>query len=143
MAFNRTPLRKITAEDAETYARDGVVCLRQVFDRDWIASLKPFVERIMIAKEDFGLLPTCSNRYMTRVIPEFRRFIFESALGEACGRTLRSREVRFFFDEIFAKAPQSQAKTVWHNARFLTATHPDFLGCANAIFDSTKTQKTY
>ena len=117
MAFNQQPLRAITQDDIDTYARDGVVCLRRVFDPDWIESLRPIVERITVKKENFGLLPTIPNRYMTRRIPEFRRFIFESALGEACGRTLQSRQVRFFFDEIFAKAPQSDAKTVWHNDR--------------------------
>jgi ectoine hydroxylase-related dioxygenase (phytanoyl-CoA dioxygenase family) len=117
MSFNSHPLRPISQDDIDTYARDGVVCLRNVFDRDWADLLRPLVERIMIKKEDFGLLPTFPNRYMTRRIPEFRRFVLESPLGEACARTLRSKQIRFFFDEIFAKTPRSESKTVWHNDR--------------------------
>ncbi|MDX2221748.1 MAG: hypothetical protein SFV21_03300, partial [Rhodospirillaceae bacterium] len=117
MALNPRPLRAISDADAETYARDGVVCLRQVFDRDWIESLKPVARRLTADKEDFGLLPSLPGRYMSRKIPEFRNFIFNSPVAEACARTLRSSEVRFFFDEIFAKGPRSSEKTIWHTDR--------------------------
>ncbi|MEM1261399.1 MAG: phytanoyl-CoA dioxygenase family protein [Pseudomonadota bacterium] len=117
MTFNRQPLQPITSEQSVTYARDGVVCLRNVFDPDWIDSLLQPARRIVIDKEDVGLLPTLPGRYMARVVPEFRRFVFESPLAEASAKTIDSREVRFFFDEFFAKPPQSDAKTIWHTDR--------------------------
>ncbi len=117
MPFNSAPLRPVTAEDAETYARDGVVCLRRVLDPAWIDSLLPISRRLLIDKEDFGLLPTYPGRYLSRTIPEFRRFIFESAIAAAAARTMRSKEIRFFFDEIFAKEPQSTKSTIWHTDR--------------------------
>jgi ectoine hydroxylase-related dioxygenase (phytanoyl-CoA dioxygenase family) len=115
--MNRTPLRAISDADIETYRRDGAVCLRQVFDRDWIDLLEPIARRLVVDKEDFGLLPHRPVNFMSRMIPEFRELIFNSPLGEACGRTMGSKEVRFLFDQIFAKGPQSDAKTVWHNDR--------------------------
>lgn len=114
MAFNTRPLREITQDDIDTYKRDGVVCLRKVFDRDWIDSLEPIARSVIIEKEDVGLLPTIPGRYMARRIPEYRRFVFESPLAEAAGRVMESREIRFFFDEFFAKPPQSDAQTLWH-----------------------------
>jgi hypothetical protein len=117
MTFNRAPLRKVTDEDIATYRKDGVVCLRQVFDRDWIDSLLPLTLRLLRDKEEFGLLPTIPGRYMSRTIPAFRRFVFESPLGEVSGQTLGSNEIRFFFDEIFAKGPHSTEKTIWHSDR--------------------------
>jgi hypothetical protein len=117
MPFNSSPLRPISQDDVDTYARDGVVCLRRVFDPDWLLSLLPVTMRLLVDKEDFGLLPTYPGRYMSRTIPEFRRFVFESPVAEAAARTLRSKAVRFFFDEIFAKAPQSGEKTIWHTDR--------------------------
>lgn len=42
MEFNQSPLRDVTQDDVETYDRDGVVCLRNVFEKDWIDSLLPF-----------------------------------------------------------------------------------------------------
>lgn len=114
MPFNTTPLQPITDEDRATYQRDGVVCLRQVLDADWIEELLPIARRLLIDKEDFGLLPSYPGRYMARTIPAFRRMIFESGIAEAAGQAMGSREIRFFFDEIFAKGPQSEEATIWH-----------------------------
>lgn len=115
--MNRKPLRPISDDDIQTYARDGAVCLRQVFDRGWIDSLLPIARRVVVDKEDFGLLPHRTNRYMARCIEEFRELALRSPAGEACGRTIQSKEIRFYYDEMFAKAPQSTTKTVWHNDR--------------------------
>lgn len=117
MAFNKSPLRPVTEEEAATYERDGVVCLRQVFDPDWCRLLEPMARRVIIDKEDVGLLPTLPGRYMARCIPEYRRFIFEGPVGEAAGRVMRSKEIRFFFDEFFAKPAHSDFKTIWHTDR--------------------------
>ena len=62
MPLNSTPLRAITDEDREAYARDGVVCLRQVFDPEWIESLKTVARRISVDEEDVGLLPSATCR---------------------------------------------------------------------------------
>ena len=114
MAFNSRPLREVSQQDIDDYARDGVVCLRKVLDRDWIDLLEPIARRVIIEKEDVGLLPTIPGRYMARCVEEYRRFIFESPIAEAAGRVMQSTQIRFFFDEFFAKPPQSDAKTLWH-----------------------------
>jgi hypothetical protein len=117
MPFNDRPLRAVSDDDIETYARDGVVCLRRVFDPAWIDSLLPVARRLLVDKEDFGLLPSYPGRYMSRRIPEFRRLVFESPIAEAAARTMRSSYARFFFDEIFAKGPRSTERTIWHTDR--------------------------
>jgi len=114
MAFNSRPLREVSQQDIDDYARDGVVCLRKVLDRDWIDLLEPIARRVIIEKEDVGLLPTIPGRYMARCVEEYRRFVFESPIAEAAGRVMQSTQIRFFFDEFFAKPPQSDAKTLWH-----------------------------
>ncbi len=117
MALNRTPLRAITAEDRATYERDGAVLLRQVCHRDWVDLLQPLALRIAAGEEDFGLLPSYPGRYMARGIPEFRKLVFESPLAQAACEVMGSKEAHFFFDEIFAKPPQSDEKTIWHTDR--------------------------
>lgn len=117
MPLNTSPLRPISDDDRATYARDGVVCLRQVLNREWIDLLLPAARRLVVDKEDFGLLPTYPGRYMSRKISEFRKLVFESPMAEAFARTVGSKTARFFFDEIFAKAPRSSDKTIWHNDR--------------------------
>ena len=114
MALNSRPRRAVTQQDRDDYERDGVVCLRNVLDPEWIDLLEPIARKVIVDKQDVGLLPTIPGRYMARRIPEYRRFIFESPVAEAAGRVMRSQEIRFFFDEFFAKPPQSDAKTLWH-----------------------------
>ncbi len=114
MALNRHPLREITQQDIDDYARDGVVCLRRVLDPAWIELLEPIAREVIIDHKDVGLLPTIPGRYMARCIEQYRRFIFESPIAEAAGAVMQSKEIRFFFDEFFAKPPQSDAKTLWH-----------------------------
>ena len=114
MALNSRPLRDITQQDIDDYQRDGVVCLRQVLSRDWVDLLEPIAREVIIGKQDVGLLPTIPGRYMARRIAEYRRLVFESPIAEAAGKVMQSREIRFFFDEFFAKPPQSDAKTLWH-----------------------------
>lgn len=114
MPLTSEPLRDVTEQDILDYERDGVVCLRNVFDQDWIDLLKPLAEDVIINKKDVGLLPTIPGRYMARCIPEYRKFIFDSPLAEVAGKVMRSKEIRFFFDEFFAKPPQSDATTIWH-----------------------------
>ena len=112
MALNRSPQNPITDEDIATYERDGCVVLRGVCNAEWIERLMPVAKRLVIDKEDFGLLPSYPGRYMARTIPQFRELAFESPLAEAACRVMGSREAHFFFDEIFAKAPRSPEKTI-------------------------------
>ena len=114
MALNARPLRPVTDEDIETYARDGAVCLRKVFDPEWIEMLEPIARRVIVENADVGLLPTIPGRYLARCIPEYRKLIFESPIGEVAGQVMQSKEIRFFFDEFFGKPPKSDAKTIWH-----------------------------
>lgn len=117
MSLNSKPLRAVTQEDIDTYKRDGVVCLRQVFDPEWCEVLDPIARRVIIDKEDVGLLPNNPGRYMARRIPEYRKLVFQSPIAEVAGRVMESKEIRFFFDEFFAKPPHSDFKTIWHTDR--------------------------
>jgi ectoine hydroxylase-related dioxygenase (phytanoyl-CoA dioxygenase family) len=117
MGLERTMPRAITEEEIATYARDGVVCLRQVLQPEWVELLRAAAERITVDGEDMGLLPTYPGRYMARTVPEFRKFVFESPLAEVAARVMQSSQVRFFFDEFFVKKPNSSEKTIWHTDR--------------------------
>lgn len=117
MALNRSPQNPITQNDIDTYERDGCVLLRGVCNQDWIDMLLPIATRIAANKEDFGLLPTYPGRYMARTIQEFRELAFNGPMAEAACRVMKSKEAHFFFDEMFAKAPRSAEKTIWHTDR--------------------------
>lgn len=117
MTLNTTPLRPIDDADRAAWKDDGVVCLRNVFSQEWMESIRPACEAIAKGTGEFDLLPSMPGRYMARTIPELRRFIFESPAAQAAAQTMGSQTARFFFDELFAKGPESDAKTLWHSDR--------------------------
>ena len=45
--MNREPVREASEEDVQAYERDGVVCLRNVFDAEWVERLVKAVDRTM------------------------------------------------------------------------------------------------
>lgn len=114
---NTRLLRPVSPQEIDEYRENGVVCLRGVLDPAWMDLMRPAVRSIAVDKVDAGLLPIYPGRYLARTVPEVRRFIFESPLGEAAAAVLGSRTVRFFFDEVFAKAPRSADATIWHTDR--------------------------
>ncbi len=108
---------RVTEEDVRTYREDGAVCIRGALPADRVEELLADAERVTVEKQDVGLLPSYPGRYLARRVDSFRRLVFDSALGEIAGRVMESDEIRFFFDEIFAKPPQSEKKTIWHSDR--------------------------
>jgi hypothetical protein len=103
--------------DVETYRRDGAVCVRGALDVSVLADLRRDAERLLAGGEDFGLLPRYPARYLARRFDSMRRLAFGPQLGAVAGRILESRTIRFFFDDIFAKAPRSAEQTIWHSDR--------------------------
>jgi len=117
-AMNREPLKPITQEHIDAYNRDGVVVVRGMFDRDWIELLRPAAERVIAMDEhEKNKLRAFGNKHLWHGFPEFRTYSFESPAAEIVGRILQTTELRFFFDQVWAKTPHSTFKTPWHTDR--------------------------
>ena len=114
--MNKEPLTPVTEAHCEAYARDGVVCLRGMFDQAWIDLLRPEAEAVRK-----GTVPRLSGNFgdmhLWHRSEVFRRYVFESPAGEIVGRTMRSKEVRFFFEKLWFKEPRSDKATPWHTDR--------------------------
>lgn len=110
-------------EDAEVaaYGRDGVVCLRGMFDADWCtmlhdASLDAMASgkgRVREPKLDRGRF--YSNVYLSDIDERFRLLRDASAAPEIAARLMGADRVRFFYDQLFIKTPGTAAPTPWHN----------------------------
>ena len=77
-------------------ASPAVALLQYFISWHSIDRLLPPARRILVDKEEFGLLPTCPGRYMARRILEFRCLVFESAVAEAAGHVMQAPIIRFF-----------------------------------------------
>jgi len=120
--MNRHPLSPVTDEDREAYARDGVVCLRAMFDADWIDFMRDWVETAMREPgphaEEYGS-EGAEGRFfgdldIARRHDGFWRFVHESPAAEIAGSIMGSEKANFFYDQLLVKEPGASAKTPWH-----------------------------
>ena len=113
---------RITEADREAFARDGVVCLRQVFAPHWIERLRAATEEALAhpgpLAEDYTP-PGKSGRAfndldLARRIEGFARFVHESPAAQLCGELMQSCKINFFYDQLIVKEPGTAEKTPWH-----------------------------
>lgn len=121
--MNRKPLNPITEKDILDYERDGVVCLRGMFDQDWIERVTPAVDRLMAgasrrsreAVKDGESGRFHVSTFGSRWDPDLLALVMQSPAAEIGARLMRQPEVRFFYDQLFVKEPGTQAVTHWHH----------------------------
>ncbi len=108
--------------DIESYERNGVVCLRGVFGREWLELVASGIEKdiadpgplhtVQQTANDPGFFLT--DFCMSQRLEEFRRFALESPAGEIAARLMRSARVNFFYDGIWVKDRGTPKRTRWH-----------------------------
>ena len=114
-------MRAITAAERETYERDGVVCLRNIFPQAWLEFLAAAVDEAMANPgphaeeyERAGGGRFFGDLEMAERLPSFRRFVLESPAAEIAGRMMGATRVNFFYDQLLVKEPGTAARTPWH-----------------------------
>lgn len=120
--MNKKPARAITQAEIETYARDGVVHLKNMFDADWVEHLRDQAEKDMsepgeMKHELAGSGDTgrfFNDTFLWPRNPEFKSYVFESPAAELAGTVMASSRINIVFDQLLIKEPSTQQKTVWH-----------------------------
>ncbi|NDH87772.1 MAG: hypothetical protein EBY61_03885 [Actinobacteria bacterium] len=112
----------ITHQHIVDFATDGVVCLRQVINPDWIEKLTAGLERNVVDPSPRGRVwnrdehgrVTFYDSQVWQEIPEYRDFVENSPMAELAGRVMNVEAVNFFFDAIFTRSTGSQFRTPFH-----------------------------
>lgn len=118
-----TPPRPITAEEIETYDRDGIVCLRGMFDAEWVELLRAAIDQDKAApskmakniNEEGGTGDFSSDTFVWRHLEGFRRAVFESPGAAIAGAVMGAEKVNLIFDQILVKEPGTSTRTLWHH----------------------------
>lgn len=118
--MNRHPLTSIPDSAIAAYERDGIVCLRGMFDAAWIGFMAGAVDRAMAAPgrhseeyaRDGGRFFGDLDLWQRHAA--FRDFVFESPAAEIAGTIMRSAKVNFFYDQLLVKEPGTGERTPWH-----------------------------
>ena len=120
--MNTSLLRTITPEEIDTYHRDGVLLLQNMFDKDWIelldkgldVNIKTPTRRSRIWHKDTSGHSMFYDHTAWQGIDEYRKFIFNSPAAQICGRLTGSTAINFFFDSVFVRSTGTQFETPWH-----------------------------
>jgi ectoine hydroxylase-related dioxygenase (phytanoyl-CoA dioxygenase family) len=113
----------ISAASIDEYERDGVVCLRDVFEPEWLDLLARGVERNMAEPGPFAKRYTppgapglfFGDYCNWRRIPEYREFLLHSPSGPIAARLMRSHKVNLFHEHVLVKEPGTLEPTPWHH----------------------------
>lgn len=120
--------------DVEAFRRDGVVCLRNVFESDWLDLVARGIRRNLedpaLAYKDVSAKGS-TGRYLTgcwnwSLIPEFREFALHSPAGAIAGALMGSDLCVFVEDNWFVKEPGAVGRTPWHQDEPYYHTRGDF-----------------
>ena len=117
--MNRNPLTPITQDDIDAYRQDGVVCIRNVIDQEWIDRMLAAIDRVLDDPEHYGLAGPSHGKmtsiaYLWRNSEDFRDFATKSPVGEVVGRLTGAKIVRLYHDHLFIKPPLSPSIMRWH-----------------------------
>lgn len=112
----------ITAQQTETFARDGVAFIPQAFDQSWIDVLYEGIKDNIANPSERGRIwdrdeqgRTCFyDSQVWQKINGYKNFALNSPCAEIAGRLLGSQKISFFFDAVFVRTPGAQFRTPWH-----------------------------
>jgi len=112
----------IDAGTVDQFARDGAICIRNLFRPDEMAVLRAGIDenlahpspRVKVASgaDDPGRFVEDFCNWQDN--PHYRRFIFESALAQTAGRLMRSNTARLYHDHMLTKETATRQPTPWH-----------------------------
>ncbi len=115
----------IDNETIRRYREDGAVVLHGLLDPATVARLREAVELVLADLSPHGNeyaqpgeARFAQDMFMAQrpdaAGEAFRRLVHDSALAEAAATLMGSRQVRFFYDQMFVKEPGAVAPTPWH-----------------------------
>lgn len=113
----------ISEDTIKDYQRDGVVCLRGVFDKGWIELLRAGVETNMAEPGRYARYYTPEGAdghffgdYCNWArIESYRRFVDESPASAVAAALMSSQKVNFFHEHVLVKEPSTSERTPWHH----------------------------
>jgi len=113
----------VTKSEREQFAQDGVVCLRQRFEPEWIEMLADGIDSNMLAPSPLyaenrsldGKGRYCEDTWIWQRFPQFRKFIFDSPAAQIAARLLSARRINLVMDLWMYREAGTQASAPWHH----------------------------
>ncbi|WP_296057634.1 phytanoyl-CoA dioxygenase family protein [uncultured Amphritea sp.] len=114
--------RNLTEVEIQQYQRDGVVCVRNAIDPEWIEKLSAFGRYQL---DNPGKLCNDANpgaqkgrmftdRYLWRSNDLVYKYAKDSGCARLAAQAMQSQTARFYFDHLLIKKAETTTPTPWH-----------------------------
>ena len=120
-----SPPPEIGADDLAAFRRDGVVCLRQVFDRAWLDLLTRGIEENLERPSPKQEIRRPSGRddgpryiedfWVWSDFKPFERFVRQSPAAALAAQLLDARRINLVMDNWFLREAGATARPPWHH----------------------------
>jgi len=119
---NYAPIRSITQSEIETFAQDGVVCLRQFFDAETVEVLRDMAEEntrnpspMAVDASQGGSGRFFGDTFVWAHHPQLKDFVWSSPAADMAAAVLKSDKINVIFDQFLIKNPGTSTRTLWHH----------------------------
>lgn len=113
---------ELNAEAAETYKKDGIVCIRNAFTPEEVEFLRQVAAQDMATPSKMSEDATrdgsgrfFSDTFVWKHIPDLERIVNGSQAADYACALLQSKKVNLIFDQFLIKEPGTSTPTVWHH----------------------------
>ena len=112
----------VTEDMIASFEHDGVVCLRDIFNANWLEIIESGMEQNFRKPGQYAHYYAHDNAgrtYLNDVaswqrIPEYRQFVFDSPAAEIAACLMGSSKVNIFYDSAFYRTAGTSAPPPWH-----------------------------
>ncbi len=114
---------RVSKKEIDSFRQDGVVCLRQAFDLQWLDLLGRGIERDLAdpsPRLEIREEPGAAGRYIEdfwvwSLIPEFEDFVRRSPAAALAGELLEAQRINLVMDNWFLREAGSTKRAPWHH----------------------------
>ena len=117
-------LRPTTEDEIETYRRDGIICMRAFFNKEWVMHLREMTERVMANPSPMHMpVDTAKTKgsslfyfdtFLSHHMEGFCTAAYSSPAAEIAGILMASSKVNLLLDQLLAKKPGALSPIVGH-----------------------------
>jgi ectoine hydroxylase-related dioxygenase (phytanoyl-CoA dioxygenase family) len=115
-------MRQLTEQEISDFQTDGVAFLPAAVESHWVERLLHLVDETLTAPGEWAndgnpgaeRNRMFTQRYMWQHNATIRDYIFQSGCAGLAGQAMGSETVRFYFDHLLVKEPETTAATPWH-----------------------------
>ncbi|MDA1073136.1 MAG: phytanoyl-CoA dioxygenase family protein [Proteobacteria bacterium] len=121
MADQEKPFRRLSADELQRFADDGVICVRDALPALWLRRIEAGIDNAYSKPSSIGDIVSMKDRgfmgdlFMWMRDDNFRSVVFDSPLAGLAHQVLGSERVTHWYDQLFVKEPGAEVPTPWHH----------------------------